>query len=46
MPSENIGNGRKVRPAKALGVVAFSLFLLKGIAWLSVPVLATCFGNL
>jgi hypothetical protein len=36
------GPGKRVR---ALGAVAFALFLLKGIAWLSVPVLATCAGR-
>lgn len=35
---------RKRLALKGLGVVGFLFFLAKGLMWLSLPALVTCFG--
>jgi hypothetical protein len=36
---------RRHRSLKGLGAVGFAVFLLKGLAWLALPVFATCAGG-
>lgn len=42
MQSAPVSFSRKVRPYRAIGVVGFFAFLLKGIAWLVLPAIVTC----
>lgn len=45
MANDSIGNRRKRLALKGMGLIGFLFFLTKGVMWLSIPALLTCFGT-